>query len=89
MVMIILLHILIAISSLVFTTYTFFNPSKSKLQVGSLLVTLTLASGTYLVINSGAALIQACTTGLVYLAIVTAGLFASRHKLATQTARNQ
>jgi len=77
--MIILLHVLIALSSLVFTTYLYLKPSKTKFYASYTLIGATLASGTYLVISSSAPLLSSCTTGLTYLSIVTfANLLAHR-----------
>jgi hypothetical protein len=45
--MMVILHVLIALSSIVFTTYAYFRPSASKLRVGYGLVGLTLATGLY------------------------------------------
>lgn len=83
--MILILHIVIALSSLLYTTYAFFLPSARKLQVSYGLVGLTLASGTFLVIRNPAHLLQSCTTGFLYLAIVTVGIITARHKLAANS----
>ncbi len=85
--MLIVLHVLIAISSIVFAGYTFLLPSSKKLQVSYGLTALTLLSGTYLVLSTHAAMLQACMTGLIYLAIVLAETFAARTRLAKVTNR--
>jgi uncharacterized membrane protein YraQ (UPF0718 family) len=83
--MIILLHVTIALLSIAHTTVTFFIPSKRKLQIANGLVAATLASGTYLVISTHAAMLQACSAGLIYLSGVSLGLFLAHRKLALQT----
>jgi hypothetical protein len=79
--MLILLHILIALSSLIFSGYVFFSPSKRKLNVSYGLVALTLASGTYLVIATNSAILAACTSGLLYLSCVLTATVAAHRKL--------
>jgi len=81
--MIVLLHVLVALTSIVYTSYLYFRPSKNKFYASYALVAATLASGTYLVVSTHAPLISACTTGLVYLVIVSSGVFAAHRKFAT------
>jgi len=79
--MILPVHIIIALSSVAYTTLLFAHPSKNKFYVNYGLVTLTIASGTYLVISTHARILQACITGLVYVSIVTAGSAAAHYRL--------
>ena len=81
--MILLFHIVIALSSLVSTGLAFFYPSRAKLQVSYALVAMTLFTGFYLVISKPAHMTQTCAEGLVYLAVVAFGIISARHKLAT------
>jgi len=78
------IHIAIALSSLVFSTYLFFFPSETKLKISYLSVFLTFATGTYLVIVNHANLLQTCVSGLVYLGFVSVAVVSARHKLAAQ-----
>ncbi len=80
--MILPLHIIIALGSIIFTAFVFIKPSKPKFKVSYSLVALTLASGTYLVLSTGAPLLQSCITGLIYLAAIFVGILATRYKLA-------
>lgn len=82
--MVLTAHIIIALLSVVFTTYMIFAPSQAKLRASYGLVTLTLASGTYLVVNSSGHLLQACTTGLLYVGLVSIGIAMARKKLARE-----
>lgn len=82
--MIVLLHVIIALSSMAYTTLMYVAPSKNKLKISYGLIGLTLASGTYLVVSTHAQMLSSCMTGLIYLGIVSAGILAARHKLATQ-----
>ena len=86
--MMVILHVLVALSSIAFTTYAYFQPSAPKLRIGYGLVGLTLATGIYLVWSAPAHMIEACTMGLFYLGIVTLGIVATRSKLAAQTENN-
>lgn len=87
--MAILLHVLIALTSLVYAGYVYFSPSKTKLYAAYGLVALTLISGTYLVVTMNTPLLQACSTGLLYLGVVLSGLLAAHRKLATQVSTNE
>ena len=78
--MIILLHVLIALSSVAFTTYLYLRPSKGKFYVSYGLIAATLGSGTYLVVSSGSPLLSSCMTGLLYLGVVLTGIVAAREK---------
>jgi hypothetical protein len=80
--MILLTHILIAISSVIYTTALLLRPTQTKLQTSYALVTATLASGIYLTAVHPASMLRTCTTGLVYVVIVTAGIALARKKLA-------
>ena len=75
------IHILIALSSVFYTIYAFFNPSQNKLKLTYFLIGLTLATGTYLVFLKPAHLSQTCQTGLVYIAVMLIGIFATHKKL--------
>lgn len=82
--MVLLLHILVAMSSLAWTGFTLFAPSKKRLNVSYALVVLTIATGSYLVWTLNAPMIQACTTGLVYLGIAFSGIAVARYRLTQQ-----
>lgn len=86
--MIVLLHVLIAISSVAYSTYTFFAPAVTKMRINFVLVVATLASGTYLVAASHAGMLRACTTGLMYVVGVTTILWASQRKLTAVSVRS-
>jgi hypothetical protein len=86
--MFLLLHIIIALGSLVYTTYLSFKPSKNGLYVGYGLIASTLASGTYLVWSTKSPMLQACTTGLTYLAVALTGIIIAHHRLAKEEISN-
>ena len=83
--MIIFLHVLIAISSVLYTGFVFFSPSKKRLLISYVFVFLTIATGTYLVILKPGHLLQSCLMGLAYLGVVMIGIVSARYKLAQKT----
>lgn len=82
-----LLHISIALFSLVWTAVTWFAPSQTKLKTAYGLTAATLASGTYLVISLHQPLVHACMSGLLYLGVSLTGIVADSRKLARQENR--
>jgi hypothetical protein len=80
--MIILLHIVIAISSMVYSTLLFRFPSKRNFNISYGLIGATLASGTYLAISLHSSLVSSCVTGVIYLSVVSAGVGFARFGLA-------
>lgn len=81
--MILITHIIVAISSLAWTGYMYFYPSKNGLRVAYGLVAIMLLTGFYLVLAKPAHLTQTCIQGLVYLGVVSYGLVSARNKLAS------
>lgn len=75
------LHIIVALSSLVYTAYLFFNPSKKGLNISYAMVAFTFVSGFYLILTKPAHMTQTCIEGLAYLTVEFFGLLAARKKL--------
>ena len=84
--MILVLHIVIAVVSVLFAAYGFLMPSKIKLRVTYVLIGATLASGTYLVVMAPAHMVQACTAGLFYTAIMIVATIAVRRRIIAMVA---
>lgn len=82
--MLLLTHITIALLSVVWTTYVVAMPSKTKIKGSWGMVAATLITGTALVMSTGQHILQACITGLVYTAFVTAGIVLAQRRLAHQ-----
>lgn len=82
-----LLHIIIALTSVGFSTFVFFAPSNMRLRLSYGLIALTLMTGTYLVLSVHSSLLQACMSGLLYVSVVAVILFAAQRKLVMQEAR--
>jgi len=84
--MVILLHVAIALSSIVLAGYILVRPSQKGLNTSYLMMAATLGSGFYLVANAPAHMIEACLMGVAYLAAVSTMTVASGMRLATRNA---
>lgn len=82
--MVLLLHIAIALISIIYTGYVYFAPSQAKLRGSYALVALTIATGTWLIVANPAHMVQSCITGLVYLGVVFYGIHLASNRLAVQ-----
>lgn len=82
--MVLLIHVGIALISVGITTFVCLWPTQTRLRISYGLVAATLASGTYVVVSSGAAILQACLSGLFYLGLVSVGLVTAHHSLVKQ-----
>ena len=82
MLMELITHIIIALSSVAYASYTLYVPSKSKLHISYGLISLTLVSGTYLTIITPSHMVQACTSGLAYSGAVLVMTMFAKRKLA-------
>lgn len=84
MLMVVLIHVIIALASITLASYLFFKPSARLMKYSYGLIAGTVASGSYLIVMSPSHIIEVCTVGLVYTAIVTAATLATRVKLIRQ-----
>lgn len=85
MLMILTVHILIAVSSLLLALYTLFVPTQKKLSISYGLIGLTVVSGTYMILATPSHMMQACASGLTYLAVVFVMIAFARRKLVAVT----
>lgn len=83
--MLLLTHIIIALTSAIYSVFVLFNPSPQRLRTSKALIGLTIASGTALVIYSKSALVPACQAGLLFTGFSLAGLIAARRRLEAIT----
>lgn len=83
--MTLVIHIITAIASLVWTGIVYFYPSKPRLNVAYGLAAAMLVSGFSLILSKPAHMTQTCLEGLVFLAIISYGIIATRQKLAAVT----
>lgn len=84
--MVILLHVAIALSSIVLAGYILVRPSQKGLKMSYLMMAATLGSGFYLVAHAPAHMIEACLMGVAYLAVVSTMTVASRMRLVNRDA---
>ena len=81
--MILLLHVVIAISTVGFSGIALIKPTKTKLYSSYSLAIATFLTGGYLVIVSRAHLVSSCIIGLVFLGVVGSMLFAASKRLVS------
>jgi hypothetical protein len=78
----VILHILIAIASIVVATINIFSPTKAKLIGSYSLIAATLLSGTALVVIEPSRMVHVCVTGLVYVVFASVLTIAANVRLA-------
>ncbi|MBC7564910.1 hypothetical protein H7100_01595 [Candidatus Saccharibacteria bacterium] len=81
--MIILIHVILALTSIILASITFFRPSMQKLMVSYGLILGTLATGIFLLVAVPSHLLQSCIMGVSYLAVVTTATIVAHTKLAS------
>jgi hypothetical protein len=82
--MVLILHIICALSSIGLTTYAFLSPSESKIKISQTLMAMTLGSGTYLVLSTKANMVSACISGIAYTIFVSFGIYSASKKFEVQ-----
>jgi hypothetical protein len=85
--MIILIHVIIAISSITLASGAFFKPSIQKLAASYGLMIATVATGSYLLVTTPGDILQSCIMGLAYLAIAISATIATHVRLARAEVR--
>ncbi len=87
MVMIILIHVIIALTSIIVASVGLFRPSIKKFAVSYGFILATVASGTVLLVVNPSNILHTCLSGLGYLTIVSLVTIASHvrmRRLATE-----
>lgn len=82
MLILVLSHVTIALSSVCFSTYLFFRPSRKNFRINYCLIGSTFATGIYLVWSTHSPLLQSCLAGLTYLGVVSIGTVAAQYRVA-------
>lgn len=82
--MALVIHIIIALSSLGFSIYLLSSPSSNKIKVSYGLIASTIASGTYLAVLDSSQILRVCATGLLFSGVSVFFVVLSRKKLAIQ-----
>ncbi len=80
--MLIVLHILSAVSSIILTSYLIFKPNRRGTRFSYGLVGSTVATGFMLIVFAGANILSTCISGLLYLTVVAIGLVIVNRRLA-------
>jgi len=77
-------HIIIALSGIVLTTALLFSPTKKKFQGTYLLLAGTIGTGTVLVILNSSHMLQNCVMGIAYTAFVVGGVVVAKKRVAKE-----
>ena len=77
----IVLHIIIALFSIVITSVAFLAVAKWALRAAYGSAALTLLSGIYLVVAMPARMLHLCVAGVFYLAVVSLGILLARRRI--------
>ena len=80
-IMIILIHVIIALISIIIASFTFFKPTMKKLIVSYGFIFATIATGTYLLVTIPSHILQSCLTGIVYLTVISVATVAAHVRL--------
>jgi hypothetical protein len=67
----VLIHVIIALLSVVIASVTFFKPSMPKLYTSYGFILATVASGTFLIVSASGSILRSCLTGLFYVTVVS------------------
>lgn len=84
--MVLVMHIIIAVSGLFFTAFSALNPSHQKITISSYFLAGTIISGSALVIHLQTGLLRACVSGLTLSAAMYTGIAIAKRRLETLNA---
>lgn len=85
--MLILVHVVLALSALVLSAAANFMPSSRKLRASYGLAAGTLTSGLLLIVINHASVLRTCLTGIVFFGIVSILNETARQKLVPEETR--
>ena len=77
-----LIHIALALSSIIVATVNFIAPTQLKFRISYGLIAGTLASGILLTAGAPSHVVESTVSGVIYLAIVTVATVAATRKAA-------
>jgi len=79
--MIILIHVIFAITSIITASFTFFNPTIKKLIASYGLIVGTVGTGTYLLVTVPSHLLESCIMGIAYLTVIAFATVAAHTRM--------
>ncbi|HET7629957.1 MAG TPA: hypothetical protein VFK03_01145 [Candidatus Saccharimonadales bacterium] len=82
--MLLITHIIIALTGLVVSGLLLASPSRTKLYLNYALLIATLTTGSCLIISTGHGLVSFCATGLAYSLVTLGSSLLARRRLASQ-----
>ena len=82
--MLLVIHIILALSGLAAAAYSVLQRSRQSITVTYMLMAGTLASGFILVWISNTAMLGACVSGLAYSTVCLGATVAARHRIAAE-----
>jgi hypothetical protein len=82
--MLILVHVVSALTGIALTTVSYIWPSLSKIRLSFGFVLLTIVSGTIIIVKDHLNIMSVCLSGLFYIGFTVTGLVAANRKLAKQ-----
>lgn len=82
--MILIMHIIIALASILFASYLIFRPSSKGIRFSYGLIIGVLLTGFELVIFMQAPILKTCVSGLVFISVIMGELLIARKRLAQQ-----
>lgn len=78
---ILILHITLAIASLILTGILIFRPSKNKINGTFALFLGTLATGTYMIFTMNVNILVTCLEGLAFMGVVLGGIAIAKRRM--------
>ena len=82
--MILATHIILALTSILVTSFLLFKPTQQKLNGTYILFMGTLGTGTFLIFANNVNMLRTCIMGVIYIAFVVGGIAIARRKLARE-----
>jgi hypothetical protein len=79
--MIILIHVIVAIASIIMASLALLHPTMKKLIASYGLIIATVASGTFLLVSFPGSILRTCLMGVSYLVVVTVATAATHVRL--------
>lgn len=82
--MLLISHIIIALTGIGITTILLFRPSAKKLNASYIFLAGTLGTGTILVLSTPGHMLQSCVMGIAYTAFVVGGIAVAKRRMTAK-----